>query len=285
VWPLFTGWAAVAEYRYHRPNAAYQNLRANALLALTQSAGHTTEVLSGSFFETLSTGSPHQIWSAAMVVTPMLRGLLGIEASTTANQLRVSPHLPGDWTWWKANGVRIGGATVDLAYRNDNGALTLELNAKNGGNNTLEFAPAISPNASVQRVEVNGRPAKFDVQKSTQDQHVVVIVSLGAPKSTVRIVTRNDFGLALHPTLPMLGAPSHNLQVVSESWSNDARSVNYDLAGISGETYEIGVRGTIAKAEGAELNQANGKTMLRVKFPVASDSGYTHTKVTLNFAR
>ena len=47
----------------------------------------------------------------------------------------------------------------------------------------------------------------------------------------------------------------------------------------------IGVRGTIAKAEGAELNQANGKTMLRVKFPVASDSGYTHTKVTLNFAR
>src|SRR5581483_5933764 len=27
VWPLFTGWAAVAEYRYHRPHAAYQNLR------------------------------------------------------------------------------------------------------------------------------------------------------------------------------------------------------------------------------------------------------------------
>ena len=32
VWPLFTGWASVGEYRYHRALPAYANLRANALL-------------------------------------------------------------------------------------------------------------------------------------------------------------------------------------------------------------------------------------------------------------
>ena len=31
VWPLFTGWAAVGEYRYHRALPAYESLRANAL--------------------------------------------------------------------------------------------------------------------------------------------------------------------------------------------------------------------------------------------------------------
>ncbi len=31
VWPLFTGWASVGEYRYHRAFPAYSNLRANAL--------------------------------------------------------------------------------------------------------------------------------------------------------------------------------------------------------------------------------------------------------------
>ena len=31
VWPLFTGWASVGEYRYHRAFPAYENLRANAL--------------------------------------------------------------------------------------------------------------------------------------------------------------------------------------------------------------------------------------------------------------
>src|SRR6266566_3305768 len=45
VWPLFTGWASVGEYRYHRAFPAYANLRANALLALDGSLGHVTEVL------------------------------------------------------------------------------------------------------------------------------------------------------------------------------------------------------------------------------------------------
>src|SRR5262249_31407073 len=34
VWPLFTGWASLGEYAYHRALPAYENLRANALLAL-----------------------------------------------------------------------------------------------------------------------------------------------------------------------------------------------------------------------------------------------------------
>ena len=78
VWPLFTGWASVGEYRYHRAMPAYENLRANALLALDGSLGHVTEVLSGDVYQPLSTSSPHQIWSAAMVVSPILRGMLGL---------------------------------------------------------------------------------------------------------------------------------------------------------------------------------------------------------------
>ena len=78
VWPLFTGWASVGEYRYHHEHAAYANLRANALLALDGSPGHVTEVLSGDYYQPLSTSSPHQIWSAAMVVSPILRGMFGL---------------------------------------------------------------------------------------------------------------------------------------------------------------------------------------------------------------
>src|SRR6266851_2308243 len=75
VWPLFTGWASVGEYRYHRAFAAYENLRANALLTFDGSLGHVTEVLSGDYYQPLSTSSPHQIWSAAMVISPILRGI------------------------------------------------------------------------------------------------------------------------------------------------------------------------------------------------------------------
>src|SRR5205814_6393770 len=78
VWPLFTGWATVGEYRYHRALPAYANLRANSLLALDGSLGHVTEVLSGDHYQPISTSSPHQIWSAPMAVSPILRGMLGL---------------------------------------------------------------------------------------------------------------------------------------------------------------------------------------------------------------
>src|SRR6266516_986351 len=97
-WPLFTGWASVGEYRYHRGLPAYSNLRSNALMALDGSLGHVTEVISGDYYQPLSTSSPHQIWSAAMVISPMLRGLFGLESSAATPTVTFAPHVPADWT-------------------------------------------------------------------------------------------------------------------------------------------------------------------------------------------
>ena len=93
VWPLFTGWASVGEYRYHHEHPAYANLRANALLALDGSPGHVTEVLSGDYYQGLSTSSPHQIWSAAMVVAPVLRGMLGLSTDAQNATLTLGAAL------------------------------------------------------------------------------------------------------------------------------------------------------------------------------------------------
>jgi hypothetical protein len=279
VWPLFTGWASVAEYRYHHPLPAYENLRANALLALNGSAGHTTEVLSGSFFEQLSTSSPHQIWSAAMVVSPIVRGMLGIEASTTAKRLTVSPHLPGGWTWWNARNVHFGASTVDLTYNYSDGGITLNATGHSVSGTALQFAPALSPRAKVIRVQVNGRPAKFDVQKTATDQHVLVDVPLNST-TTIHIAVQDDFALYLEQDLPELGSRSKNLKVISETWSASNDSVAYELAGISGNTYDIGVRGNLEKVEGAELSK-DGR-MLRVTIP-AGEAGYRHTRVAIHF--
>src|SRR5437879_7111704 len=97
VWPLFTGWASVGEYRYHRALPAYSNLRANALLALDGSPGHVTEVLSGDYYQPLSTSSPHQIWYAAMVISTLLRGLFGLETDAAARRVVLAPNVLPDW--------------------------------------------------------------------------------------------------------------------------------------------------------------------------------------------
>src|SRR5207237_8054207 len=96
VWPLFTGWASVGEYRYHRPLPAYANLMANAQLALDGALGHVTQVISGDFYQPLSTSSPHQISSSAMVVRALLRGLLGLDVSVPDHRPPLGQHVPSD---------------------------------------------------------------------------------------------------------------------------------------------------------------------------------------------
>ena len=121
VWPLFTGWASVAEYRYHQEFPAYENLRANALLALDGSLGHVTEVLSGDYYQPLATSSPHQIWSAAMVVSPLLKGMFGLEKDATKKTLTFVPHVPANWTNFKINNVRRRRQCAEFELPEDSG--------------------------------------------------------------------------------------------------------------------------------------------------------------------
>jgi len=50
----------------------------NADLTWSQDLGSVTELLSGRFFQPLGRSSAHQLWSSAMVISPVVRGLLGL---------------------------------------------------------------------------------------------------------------------------------------------------------------------------------------------------------------
>ncbi len=171
VWPLFTGWAAVGEYRNHAAEAALANLRANARLALDGAAGHTTEVLSGDSYSPLSTASPHQIWSAAMVVSPLLRGLLGLETDAAARRIVFAPHLPADWQTAGIHGVPLPGGQVNLDIRRD--AATLQLTVTNSGSKAahLEFAPAYPPCARVDSATLDGKAVMWKTDQENLDWH------------------------------------------------------------------------------------------------------------------
>jgi glycogen debranching enzyme len=97
VWPLFTGWAALAEYRANQPLAGYQLLKENAQLTTAQDLGAHTELLSGDFFVPMGRSTSHQLWSSAMIITPTLRGLFGLSIDATTKTITVNPHLPASW--------------------------------------------------------------------------------------------------------------------------------------------------------------------------------------------
>jgi len=220
VWPLFTGWASVGEYRYHRPQSAYDNLRANALLGLDGSLGHVTEVLSGDYYQPLSTSSPHQIWSAAMVVSPLLRACLALRRmrkQEPSPSLRTCPRT----------GIRSALTRCVLAKINCNWTLRgprkeffwKRVVPRGTGESTIEFRPAISLRATVQKAELNGKPLPFRVETNDEDQHVVVRFPVSEGQKFVRIVVVNDFGVTSTAVLPPLGSVSAGLRILSETWT------------------------------------------------------------------
>ena len=281
VWPLFTGWASVGEYRYHQAFPAYSNLRANALLALDGSLGHVTEVLSGDYYQPLSTSSPHQIWSAAMVISPLLRGLFGFETDAAQHKVVFAPHVPADWTSFAIHNIRAGDTSLDFAYTKTLAEISLQI--ESSGASSLEFSPALSPRAQIIGAELNGRRVPFQISKSDIDQHVMVRSTIAKGKNTLRIRLRNDFGISYSSSLPPLGSSSLGLRLVSDSWSTSGDAESLEFAGAAGAHYELTVwnPGQIASVEGAEIR--NGK--LFVNIPSSSSETNPHQKVVIHFAR
>jgi glycogen debranching enzyme len=287
VWPLFTGWASVAEYRYHQTFPAYANLRANALLALDGSLGHVTEVLSGDYYQPLSTSSPHQIWSAAMVVSPVLRGMLGLETDAIHRTVKLTPHIPADWTRFSIENVRLGKNALLFNYNKTDEGIILETGLTSRTEEcTVEFRPAISLRTRVQTVELNGKAVPFQVETRAGDQHIVVQFPVQAGKYILRIRLLNDFGLSEKASLPVLGSTSRGLRVLSETWSASRDQLTLEVSGAAGNEYGLSVWNPveIQSMEGAEFNPSAGKETIEIRIPRSDAETYPHAKVVIHFS-
>jgi glycogen debranching enzyme len=285
VWPLFTGWASVAEYRYHQEFPAYENLRANALLALDGSLGHVTEVLSGDYYQPLATSSPHQIWSAAMVVSPLLKGMFGLEKDATKKTLTFAPHVPADWTNFKINNVRVGDSVLNLSYQKTLDEITLEI-MRTGGECSLDFEPALANTALVGRVNVNGRPTTYDQRMLAEHHHLRIKVALKEGKNVVHIPVANDFGVSYAFRLPELGRASSDLRILSANMEDVTAPMELVTAGRAGATYDLAVwnPSMIESVRGGELvKNASGGTNLRIHFEGKEGEEYPHQRVVIFF--
>src|SRR6266404_5092367 len=269
VWPLFTGWASVGEYRYHRAQPAYANLRANALLALDGSLGHVTEVLSGDYYQPLSTSSPHQIWSAAMVVSPLLRGMFGLSTDAKAATLTFAPHLPADWNSLGIDNLRVGENKLRLNFTK-----------------TLEGISLEALRAAVQKVEVNGKPLPFRVQANDEDQHVIVRFPVSEGPKLLRIFVLNDFAVTATQALPPLASVSTGMRILSETWSASHDQLTLDASGTRGAQYELKVwnAAQIGSVEGAELKKKPDGSVLALQIPDGGSEGYAHAKIVIHFS-
>ncbi len=204
VWPLFTGWAALAEYRGNQPLVGYQLLKENANLTWAQDLGADTELLSGDFFVPFGRSTSHQLWSSAMVITPTLRGLFGIGMDAQAKTITVNPHLPASWDHAAVNHLPLPGGDESLSF--DRNGSVLEI--------------------SITDTHHAGFRLRSDLPSATSAQ-------LPNGSAGVRIpLPPLEISIPFAPPLP--GARTQNTRILSETWS--PASATFVFEGQSGAT-------------------------------------------------
>lgn len=233
VWPLFTGWMSVAEYRSGRSLAGYAHLMQNADLTTAQDLGAVTELLSGDFFVPFGRSTSHQLWSSAMVVTPALRGLFGIDVDAQQHTVQVNPHLPADWNEASVERLHVGDSVCSLEYARRAGALLVT--AKTTSGVPIRLIGTVS------------------AAKSAADGFSVSI-----PLPNVEVAVPHG--------LPFAGNRTSQMKVLSEV--HEGRSVRLALEGMAGTGDELRVR---RNAAGLKMRAEGGimvaEDRVRVSFP------------------
>ena len=274
VWPLFTGWASMGAYRYGRPHVGYQALMASTLLTYTSALGYVTELLSGDFNAPFGRSSHHQIWSEAMVITPAMRGLLGIEVRAGGKDLRFAPQLPANWNEVEAGNVTVGNSRFDLKLIRESGYLTVTIKRRdkadastsNNSATRITVAPAFPLDARVRAVKVQGLDTKFATKSIGDIQRAEVTVE--ANQGNLEVVYKYDEGtdVSINQEIPSPGAQSKGLRILRSR--ADQNALHLILEGIGGSTYALDVRTPrqLGEVGGATIEAGRTSSRLFVTF-------------------
>src|SRR5487761_1098072 len=143
-----------------------------------------------------------------MIVSPLLRGLFGLDANAATGEIVLAPHVPEDWQEFTIGNLHVGKANLELRYRRDAGKIQLEITRTGSGECALDFSPAVSLRASVRSTTLNGRAIPYRLEPSDIDQHVTVRFDAPAGRSTLSMRIDDDFELGVESQLPPPGSAS-----------------------------------------------------------------------------
>jgi glycogen debranching enzyme len=296
VWPFITGWVSLAQYRYHNAHAGRFALDAIARTGFDEARGRNPEVISGRVYKPLDTAVPHQFFASSMVLTPLMRGMLGLDVDAPAGRLRLAPSLPPEWDSVRVEHVRVGTDVVSMVLTRKARTLAVEAWREQGDAGRpieIDFAPSL-PLGADSIVVSSGESADPERLPGA-----IVAHARGRLRERVRLVVTWSGGWEVHApqAAPRIGDRSAALRVLSERMHGGKYVVQ--LEGRAGATYSLGIRGPAASRMSVTVLpvtasipplapgglDVHGFAPLGITFPTADANGDGYVSLTLVFAR
>ncbi|TSA24147.1 DUF4960 domain-containing protein [bacterium] len=290
IWPLFTGWTALAEFSHQRPLQGYVHLLSNLLLYDQFCGGCVEEVLHGIRFQAAGV-CPHQAWSQSMVLHPVPEGMIGVKADALKRTLDLSPYFPPQWKKAEVRNIRVGDQRFGLKMRRTEDETSYTIfpetrlaGPKHGNDTLLCFKPVFPLGTEILEVRIGRKKDRVHVFVGEYNSLPVVRARLYG-KRAIRI--RHTGGIAVIPPVPhlRLGEGSRGIRIINESWRQ--RSYTLVVEGRVGQEYLLDVLDyshAVTIVEGAMVLAHDGNHLiLAVTFPGnGSKDAYVHKEIRLS---
>jgi glycogen debranching enzyme len=297
VWPLFTGWAALAEFGNNNYLQGFSHVMSNILIYKYWGLGLIEEVLNGETFEPFGV-CHHQCWSETMALQPIIEGMLGYEPDALKHKIKLKPWFPADLDSVSIHGIRIGDERIRMEARRHGGMgagkrgsgeagflSTYTFSKTPTGRMNVQFQPVFPPGAVIKKIRMNGVPAKDPGVRETEQGWVIPDFGFWLDSTVVLEITWEG-GISALPAVsyPRPGNKSEGLRIINTSYLKGA--YNIIVEGLAGKDYEMQVWAAEPekyKVQGAELISVSGNIIsLKLNLP-DQETKYAKSEVIISY--
>lgn len=213
VWPLYTGWVALADFQAGRASQALLHWMHQIPHDLHFARGCMPEVIHGDNYGFAGVCT-HQAWSEAMVLFPFYRGLLGLRPDAQHNLLEMAPQVPGNWPEMKVHGLRFGSAVYSFSYIRKNAEAFYSWKLVSGSPFEMCFRFPAGPESSMVRVFEDGNEVTSKIALESETEAVLNFELIG--QVSLRVVYDRFIRFIPHIFRPQRDSESIGYTIVEE---------------------------------------------------------------------
>jgi glycogen debranching enzyme len=232
VWPLFSGWVALAEYNNGNEVQGFTHIMNSLIVYRHWGLGYIEEVLNGETYQP-SGVCHHQCWSETMVLQPAIEGMLGLKTNAMDASLELSPRFPADWDSVSVSNIRLGEHNVGFKMNRKGNMITYHFSHTGPSYIKLNFQPSMMPGMEIVKIESSG---KVDLGNLPENRTPVIILE---DEISVTYHTKN--GISVLPVVPSPkpGDKSTGLKIISDRLEENIYVV--DVEALQGTTHTLEV--------------------------------------------
>lgn len=283
IWPLFTGWVSLAEFKNGKYNQGFTHLKNNLNVYKNWSLGYIEEVLNGETYDP-SGVCAHQCWSQTMAVQPAIEGMLGLVPDAIDNKLSIAPRLPADWDFLNVSNIKFGEHSISFNFNRDESISKYVFTKETDGSIQILFSPAFLSGSKIKSVTVDGKEIEYSI--NYKNNSVEPNFSFNLEKETC-IEIHFKGGISVVPVIPnaLPGQKTSAPKIINTELIDNQFSIFIEGKTKSGCEFILLSYFDIESIDGADIvGIEKNKYLLKVKFEDAV-SDYIDKKVIVNIKR